>query len=43
MKKVKRIKYRVEGMIDFHNRRKVMRHKSKKDYNRKNKDWKDGD
>lgn len=37
MKKVKRIKHRVIGMLDFHRRRKVNRHKSKKTYNRKNK------
>jgi hypothetical protein len=40
MKKV-RIKPRVEEMLKFHMRRKVQKHKSKKDYNRKNKDWKD--
>ena len=45
MKKIKVIKEgiiksRVEDMIEFHKRRKVLRHKSKKDYSRKNKQWK---
>lgn len=39
MKKKKKIKRRVEEMIKFL-LRPNQRHKSKKDYNRKNKDWK---
>lgn len=36
-KKSKRIKPRVIEMLDFHNKTKVIVHKSKKKYDRKNK------